>query len=131
MTGRLLVGPRYCGPPGTGNGGYVSGLIAGFLDGPAEVTLRRPPPLGTPLAVQRDGDQAIRVLDGPTLVAEAARAPDHLAVELPARSRSRTPAARAVAPGCGPTRTSIRSRAASCAGQTGNPVTGCGFMSGG
>jgi len=84
MTSRLLVGPRYCGPPGTGNGGYVSGLIAGFLDGPAEVTLRRPPPLGTPLAVQRDGDQAIRVLDGPTLVAEAARAPDHLAVELPA-----------------------------------------------
>ncbi|HXF21143.1 MAG TPA: hypothetical protein VN597_11845 [Streptosporangiaceae bacterium] len=84
MTGRLLVGPRYCGPPGTGNGGYVSGLIAGFLDGPAEVTLRRPPPLGTPLAVQRDGDQAIRVLDGPTLVAEAARVPDHLAVELPA-----------------------------------------------
>src|SRR4029077_12332766 len=96
MTRRLLVGPRYCGPPGTGNGGYVSGLVAGFLDGPAEVTLRRSPPPGTPPGRQRDGDQAPRVawrregeqatgvLHAPTRVAEAPRAPDHLAVELPA-----------------------------------------------
>jgi len=84
MTGQLLVAPRYCGPPGSGNGGYVSGLIASHVDGPAEVTLRRPPPLGTPMAVHRDGGQAIRVLDGRTLVAEAARAPADLAVDLPA-----------------------------------------------
>jgi hypothetical protein len=84
MTGRLVIAPRYCGPPRTGNGGYVSGLIAGYLDGPAEVTLRRPPPLGTPMTVERDGDQAIHVLDGPVLVAEAVCAPGRLAVELPA-----------------------------------------------
>ena len=84
MTHPLVIEPRYCGPPGTGNGGYVSGLIAGYLGGPAEVTLRRPPPLGTPLAVERAGDQAIRVLDGRTVVAEATGAPDSLAVGLPA-----------------------------------------------
>jgi hypothetical protein len=84
MTHPLVIKPRYCGPPGTGNGGYVSGLIAGYLGGPAEVTLRRPPPLGTPLAVERAGDLAIRVLDGRTLVAEATGAPGSLAVELPA-----------------------------------------------
>ena len=47
MTGSLTVARRFCGPPGSGNGGYVCGLIAGFLDGPAEVTLRLPPPLGS------------------------------------------------------------------------------------
>jgi len=83
MTGPLVIAPEYCGPPGTGNGGYVSGLIAGYLDGPAEVTLRRPPPLGTPLAVQRSGDQAVRVLDGAALVAEASAGPKGLAVEPP------------------------------------------------
>lgn len=84
MTDPLVIAPRYCGPPGTGNGGYVSGLIAGYLGGPAEVTLRRPPPLATLLAVERAGDQVIRVLDGGTLVAEATSAPNGLAVALPA-----------------------------------------------
>jgi hypothetical protein len=84
MIDPLVIAPRYCGPPGTGNGGYVSGLIAGYLGGPAEVTLWRPPPLGTPLAVERAGDQAVRVLDGRTLVAEATSVPNGLGVELPA-----------------------------------------------
>jgi hypothetical protein len=44
--------------------------VAGLLDGDVEVTLRVPPPLETPFVVERDGD-AVRVLEGETLVAEA------------------------------------------------------------
>ena len=42
MTGTLVIGSRFCGPPDSGNGGYVCGLIADYLGGPAEVTLRKP-----------------------------------------------------------------------------------------
>jgi hypothetical protein len=44
------------------------------------VTLRLPPPLDTPLRVERDGD-AVRLLDGDRLVAEAR--PAELELELP------------------------------------------------
>jgi hypothetical protein len=70
MTGSIVVGERFCGPPGTGNGGYVSGLVAAQLDTAAEVTLRAPVPLGVPLTVARTAD-GVRVTDGATLVAEA------------------------------------------------------------
>jgi hypothetical protein len=53
---RRLVRERFCGPPEIGNGGYVAGLLAGPLEGPAEVTLLQPTPLGVPLSVlRRDG----------------------------------------------------------------------------
>ncbi len=57
----LTIAGRFCGPPGSGNGGYVAGLLAATLDrsGPVEVTLRRPVPL----------DRALRV-DGGTLFDE-------------------------------------------------------------
>ena len=70
----LVVGRRYNGPSGSGNGGYMAGLVAGALGaGPAEVTLRLPPPLERPLRVDRAG-KGVRVLDGDALVAEAAPA---------------------------------------------------------
>jgi hypothetical protein len=83
MTASLVIAPRFCGPPGSGNGGYVCGLIASHLHGPAEVTLRKPPPLETPLAVERDGQGSVRVLDGGTLIAEAAAVAGGLALHLP------------------------------------------------
>ena len=70
MSGQIVIERRFRGPTESGNGGYTCGLVAGFVDGPAEVTLRLPPPLDRPLDVVRDGD-AVRVLDGGTLVAEA------------------------------------------------------------
>ncbi len=70
MPGQIVIERRFRGPTESGNGGYTCGLVAGFVDGPAEVTLRLPPPLDRPLDVVRDGD-AVRVLDGGTLVAEA------------------------------------------------------------
>jgi hypothetical protein len=69
----IVVAPRFNGPPGSGNGGYVCGLVAratGVVH--PEVTLRRPPPLGMPLRVE-DGT----VLDGEHVVATAATAPEH------------------------------------------------------
>ena len=47
MTGSLIVERRFCGPLDSGNGGYVCGPIAGFVEGPAEVALRLPQPLGS------------------------------------------------------------------------------------
>lgn len=71
MTRGFVVMPRFCGPPRSGNGGYVSGRLAAFVDADAvEVTLRSPPPLNVPLVVV--GDAASVVLyAGETLVAEA------------------------------------------------------------
>ena len=75
MTHSLVIPSRFCGPPGSGNGGYVCGRIAAHVSGPVTVTLRRPPPLATPMAVERDGDGSVRVYDGSALTAEATAAP--------------------------------------------------------
>jgi hypothetical protein len=71
----LVIPPRFCGPPGSGNGGYVCGRVAGYLDGPAAVTLRRPVPLAAPMTVEQDDDGSLRVRHDGTLIAEAAPAP--------------------------------------------------------
>ncbi len=60
-TGNLFVTVpvRLAGPPGTGNGGWVSGTVASFLrPGPAEVTLRAPTPLDVPLRCEWEPDAA-------------------------------------------------------------------------
>jgi hypothetical protein len=67
----LIVPSRFCGPPGSGNGGYVCGRIAAYADGPVTVTLRQPPPLATPMAVEAGPGSSLRVLHGSTLIAEA------------------------------------------------------------
>ena len=48
------------GPDGSANGGYACGRVAAYVDAAdaVEVTLRLPPPLERPLAVERDGDAA-------------------------------------------------------------------------
>jgi hypothetical protein len=75
----LSLGERFCGPPGSANGGYACGSIAGLLGGGVEVTLRRPPPLGRPLRL-RDSDGVAVLHDGDELVAEAHPATVALAV---------------------------------------------------
>ena len=68
----LIIASRFNGPPGSANGGYTCGLLAERVGEPAEVTLRSPPPLDTPLRF--DG---ARLWDGKVLVAEAHRAHVH------------------------------------------------------
>ncbi|QKW16060.1 hypothetical protein [Verrucosispora sp. NA02020] len=49
----MIIEARYHGPPGSGNGGWSAGVFASAYggSGPVEVTLRRPPPLDTPLTL--------------------------------------------------------------------------------
>jgi hypothetical protein len=79
----FVIASRFCGPPGSGNGGYVCGRIAAYLDGPVTVTLRRPPPLATPMAVERHDDGALRIHHRGTLIAEATSSPGSPALEIP------------------------------------------------
>ncbi len=83
MSPTISVPSRFNGPLTSGHGGYSSGVIAASVEGPAEVTLRSPVPLDTPLDVSRDGDGAVRVLDGEVLIAEARPAAE-LGLEVPA-----------------------------------------------
>jgi len=50
MTERVTIDRRFRGPSDSGNGGYVCGVVAALVGGPAEVTLRSPPPLDRPSA---------------------------------------------------------------------------------
>ena len=53
---------RFRGPPTTGNGGYVAGLVAAALGGTdCTVTLKAPPPLDRDLVLTTD--DAIGQLD--------------------------------------------------------------------
>ena len=71
----LTIDRRYRGPLTSANGGYACGRLAAYVDADeVEVTLRLPPPLDRPLAVERDGE-LVRLLDGDALVAEARPAP--------------------------------------------------------
>jgi hypothetical protein len=78
----VVIARRFNGPPDSGHGGYSAGSAGVLVDAPAvEVTLRRPPPLETPLAVAR-GHGAVALLDGADVVAEARAAA--LEVDSPA-----------------------------------------------
>lgn len=70
-TGTVVIDPRFCGPPGTGNGGYVAGLLAARLGGAGEITLRRPPPVDTALEIVAGAGQSVSLVHGPDLIAEA------------------------------------------------------------
>lgn len=76
----MIIPARFNGPPGSGNGGYSAGVFSRLVDGDAEVTLRSPPPLETPMEVTHD-DGRVLVHDGDTVVAEVRVSPFEL--ELP------------------------------------------------
>jgi hypothetical protein len=80
--GELVIDPRFNGPAGSANGGYTCGLVADFLGGSAEVTLRRPPPLGRTLVVEHDEARVV-VRDGDAFVAEAVQAEIDLPIPEP------------------------------------------------
>ncbi len=70
MSQQIVIDQRYCGPPKSGNGGYAGGLLAAYVEGTAEVTLRLPPPIDKPLDIIRSGAGA-KLMSGDKLVAEA------------------------------------------------------------
>ena len=81
----LTIPRRYCGPPESGNGGWVSGALAALVPtdvaAPAvTVRLASPPPLDRVLRVVTGTDEggapAARLLDGEHLVATATAGPE-------------------------------------------------------
>lgn len=72
MTRTITIATRFNGPPGSGNGGYVCGLLAKEIAGPSQATLRVPPPLEKPLTLDSDGQHAT-LRDGDLLIGEAKR----------------------------------------------------------
>jgi hypothetical protein len=71
----LNVPNRYRGPEGTAHGGWIGGTLASVLResgdshaGPVEVTLRRPVPLETDLAIEHVGNAVVLGKDGDHLV---------------------------------------------------------------
>jgi hypothetical protein len=69
----LVVPARFCGPPTSANGGYASAVLAQQVrDADAvTVTLRKPPPLDTPMTVVPDDRGGARLMLGDELIAEA------------------------------------------------------------
>lgn len=71
MTSELLViSSRFCGPPKSGNGGYVCGRVAAHVRGAASVRLKAPPPLESELHIEASESEA-RLKHGPNVIAEA------------------------------------------------------------
>lgn len=69
----VTVDRRFRGPPNSGNGGYVCGVLADGIEGPATATLRVPPPLDTAMSLSGDGKTS-ELLHGAVLVGKAQRA---------------------------------------------------------
>jgi hypothetical protein len=65
----IIIDKRYCGPPNSGNGGYVCGRLARHIPGSAEVTLRAPPPLDKQLDIAATDDGSWELRDDATIVA--------------------------------------------------------------
>lgn len=78
----VVIPARFAGPPDRGNGGVTAGLLAAHFDGPAEVTLRLPSPLETPLTVEAAAGDLLVLRDGDATIAEAV--PAIVDVEAPA-----------------------------------------------
>ncbi len=67
----VRVASQFRGPPQSGNGGYVCGLMAGALAGPVTAMLRAPVPLDAPLTLASDGQSARLLDEGDRLIGEA------------------------------------------------------------
>src|SRR6185503_16204727 len=65
----IIIDKRFCGPPNSGNGGYVCGRLARHIPGGAEVTLRAPPPLDKALDAIATDEHTWELRDGASVVA--------------------------------------------------------------
>jgi len=65
----VKISARFCGPPNSGNGGYVCGLVAASIGQTAAVRLKAPPPLDTELRLE-SAHGTSRLLQGTNVIAE-------------------------------------------------------------
>jgi hypothetical protein len=81
----VTIERRFNGPPDSGNGGYVCGLLATTVKTDLRVRLLKPPPLETELSVEPDEAGAWCLRDGETPIATGT--PARLQLEVPAPPR--------------------------------------------
>ena len=81
MTEKITINRRFNGPPNSGHGGYVCGLIATCIGNCAEITLRAPSPLGRSLTVERLEGGKVRLSDAEVTIAEGR--PAQLQLDIP------------------------------------------------
>jgi len=81
MLETVRVENQFRGPPDSGNGGYVCGLLAEHIDGCAQVRLQAPPPLDRDLSITRADDDSIMLMDGLRTIATAR--PSQLELDVP------------------------------------------------
>lgn len=111
MTGQsdeVHVQRRFRGPPTSGNGGYVAGLAAEWIDGPAEVALLAPIPLEVPLHRHREGAEVSLAANGTTYIRARSLA-EPIQLDLPAP----------------PVEAEIEAAAVAFPGPGGHPIPGC------
>ena len=77
----VSIDPRFCGPRNSGNGGYSAGLFARIIDGPAEVMLKAPPPLATPIEIRKTEGDSFAATCGETVI--ATMRPAQIAIDPP------------------------------------------------
>ena len=99
---------RFRGPPTSGNGGYVAGVVAEWVDGPAQVDLLAPIPLEVPLHRRRD--------DGDVMLFDTARNYAH------ARPLDRP---LDIDPPAAPSEDELEAAAMNFPGESGHPIPGC------
>lgn len=93
MSEQITIHHRFHGPPHSGHGGYVCGIIATHIGPCAEVTLHSPPPLDLPLAVERTESGEVRLLDDKVTIAVGRKARLHIDIpDPPTFEESRTAA---------------------------------------
>lgn len=72
----VIINGQFNGPATTGNGGFVSGLLAqqyslGNPHAPVQVRLMQPPPLDTPLSFEQDSKELRLITPGGAIIATA------------------------------------------------------------
>lgn len=66
----ITISKQFCGPPNSGNGGYVCGMLDRQTDYLSEVTLQKTIPLNKELNLLQE-DETVKLMDGDALIAHA------------------------------------------------------------
>jgi hypothetical protein len=77
---KIVIGRQFCGPPNSGNGGYVCGVLAKGLGGPVTAVIRAPVPLDRELPFVREGGANLMLADDGALIGKG----EAVTAELPA-----------------------------------------------
>jgi hypothetical protein len=94
VTEQVVIERRFNGPPNSAHGGYACAVAAQFLDWSAEVSLKAPPPLDTPMSVRRDGDSIALERAGEVVIAARPAEPDVKVPEPPSLAEAEEAAAK-------------------------------------